>query len=61
MKLRGFWPSILYYIIRILINNLKMHTNARDLQFGEVIIQKGKPITLYSRKVAHAQKRYTVK
>ena len=26
----------------------KIHTNARDFQLGEVIIQKGKPITLYS-------------
>ena len=32
----------------------KIHTNASDLQLGEVISQKGKPITFYSKKLNDA-------
>ena len=38
----------------------KMHTNASAFQLGAVIIQKGKPIPFYSRKLTDAQQRYTV-
>ena len=38
----------------------KGYTNAVTFQLGAVIIQKGKPIDLYSIKVTDAQKRYTV-
>ena len=38
----------------------KIHTNASGFQLGAVISQKGKPITLYSRKLTYAHKRYTV-
>ena len=38
----------------------KIHTDASEFQLGEVIIQKGKPITFYSKKLTDAQQRYTV-
>ena len=37
-----------------------MHTNAIRFKLGLVIIQKYKPINLYSRKLTDAQQRYTV-
>ena len=38
--------------------NFKINTDARDLKLGAVIIQKGKPIALYSRKRTEAQQGY---
>ena len=38
----------------------KIHTNASAFQLGAVIIQKGKPIVFYSRKLTDDQMRYTV-
>ena len=38
----------------------KIHTNVSDLQLGLVIIQKGKPIDLYRRKLTDSHKRNTV-
>ena len=38
----------------------KIHTNPSTFQLGEVIIQKGKHITFYSRKLTDAQQRCTV-
>ena len=38
----------------------KIHTNSSNLQLGAVIIQKGKPIALYGRKLTDSQKSYTV-
>ena len=38
----------------------KIRTDASDLQLGAVIIQKFKPISLYSKKFTDAQKMYTV-
>ena len=38
----------------------KFHTNARAFRLVEVIIQKGKPISFYSRKLTNAQQQYTV-
>ena len=38
----------------------RIHPDASDFQLGLVIIQKGTPITFYSRKHTGAQKRYTV-
>ena len=38
----------------------KIHTNASAFQLGAVLIQKGKPIDFYSRKLTDAQQRYTV-
>ena len=38
----------------------KIHTDDSALQLGAVIIQKGKPISLYSIKLTDAQQRYTV-
>ena len=38
----------------------KIHTNASTFQLGVVITQKRKIITVYSRKLTGAQKRYTV-
>ena len=49
-----------------LLNNLdfndefRIHTDVSDLKLGAVIIQKGKPIALYSRKRTEYQKRSTV-
>ena len=40
--------------------NFKIHTDASDFKLRAVIIQKGKPIALYSRKRTEAQQRYTV-
>ena len=40
--------------------NFKIHTDARNFKLGAVILRKGKPIALYSRKRTEAQKRYTV-
>ena len=36
-----------------------IHTDTSDLQLGAVIIQNGKPIAFYSRKLNPAQTRYT--
>ena len=38
----------------------KIHTNASALQLGAVIIQKGKPIALYSINLTDDQQQYTV-
>ena len=37
----------------------EIHNDASKLQIGEVISQKGKPITFYSRNMNSAQKYYT--
>ena len=37
----------------------KIHTDASAFQLGAVIIQKGKTIAFYSRKLTDAQKCYT--
>ena len=41
--------------------NKKFHiyTNASNYQLGVVIVQEGKPLAFYSRKMNSAQKRYT--
>ena len=39
---------------------IKIHTDASAFQLGAVIIQKGKPIAFYSRKLTDDQMRYTV-
>ena len=41
-------------------DKFKIHTDASNLKLGAVILQKGKPIALYSRKCTEAQQRYTV-
>ena len=38
----------------------KIHTNASKFQLVEVISQKGKPITFYSRKITNSQQRYAL-
>ena len=38
----------------------KIHTNTSASKLGAVIIQKGKPIAFYSRKLTNAQHWYTV-
>ena len=38
----------------------KIHTDASEFQLGEVIIQKGKPITFYSKKINDYQRQYKV-
>ena len=38
----------------------KIHEDARVLQLGAVLVQKGKPITFYSRKFTGDQQLYTV-
>ena len=38
----------------------KIHTNDSAFQLEKVIIQKYKPISLYSRKLTDPQQRYTV-
>ena len=38
----------------------RIHTNASAFQLGAVIIQKGKNIAFYSRKMTGTQQRYTV-
>ena len=40
--------------------NFKIHTDARNLKLGAVILQKVKPIAFYSIKCTEAQQRYTV-
>ena len=40
--------------------NFKIHTDARNLKLGAVVLQKGKPIAFYSRKCTEAQQRFTV-
>ena len=37
-----------------------IHTDVRDYHIGAVIIQNGKPIALYIRKITRLQTRYTV-
>jgi hypothetical protein len=37
----------------------KIHTDASAYQLGAVILQNGKPIAFYSRKLTPAQTRYT--
>ena len=60
IKLSGLWPAIIYQLIRILINHLKYHTNARNFQLGQLIIQKIKQIVLYNIALTSSQKSYTV-
>ena len=36
----------------------KIHTDASAFQLGAIIIQKGKPISFYNRKLTDAQQRY---
>ena len=36
----------------------KIHTDASAFHLGAVIIQKGKPIAFYSRKITDSQQRY---
>ena len=38
----------------------KIHTDARNLKLGAVILQKGKPINFYSRKCTEPQQGYIV-
>ena len=38
----------------------KIHNDARTFQLGAVIIQKGKPIGFYGRKLTDSQEQYTV-
>ena len=38
----------------------KTHGNASAFQLGVVIIQKGKPIAFYGRKLTDFQQRYTL-
>ena len=38
----------------------KIHTDASAFQLGAVVIQKRKPIALYSRKLTDVQKCYTI-
>ena len=38
----------------------KIYNNYSRFQLGAIIIQKGKPIDFYGRKITDAQKRYTV-
>ena len=40
--------------------SFKIHTDARNLKLGAVILQKGKPISFYSRKCTEFQQSYTV-
>ena len=40
--------------------NFKINTDASDLKLEAVILYKGKPISLYSRKRTESQQRYTV-
>ena len=40
--------------------DFKIHTDASDFKLGAVILQKGKPIALYSIKRTLSQQRYTV-
>ena len=40
--------------------NFKIRTNASDFKLGAVIIQKGGPISFYSKKYTESQQRYTV-
>ena len=50
MELSGLWPVMIYYLIHILMNNLKIHTYAIDFQLEMVISQKVKPAALYRKK-----------
>ena len=44
----------------MLLKYFKVHTNAKNFQVGAFIIQNGRPIALYIRKLSYDQKRYTV-
>ena len=38
----------------------KIHTDAGNFKLGAVILQKGKPIAFYGKKLTDAHQRYTV-
>ena len=40
-------------------DTFKIHTDASNFQLGAVIIQKGKPIAIHSRKLTESQILYT--
>ena len=40
--------------------NFKIHTDARNLKLGAVILQNVKPISFYGRKCTESQQRYTL-
>ena len=60
MELSVLWPAIIYYLIQVLMKNLKILTDYSKFHLGWVIIHKVKPISLYSRKLTGAYKSYTV-
>ena len=59
-KLRRLCPAITLLAYPYFNKEFNIHTNTSDLQVGEVIRHKGKPVYLYTRKHTDAQKRYTV-
>ena len=48
-----------YYPIQTLIKKFDIYTDASHTQLGAVIMQEGKPIAFYSRKLNPAQTHYT--
>ena len=60
MKLSELWPTIILLAHPDFNEEFKIHKDSRNFQVGAVIIQKGKTIALYSRKITNSQKRNTV-
>ena len=60
LKLSGLWPNNTLLAYPNFNGEFKIHTNARNLQLGAFISQKGKHVDFYGRKLTDAHKRCTV-
>ena len=53
-------PRITSSLVHICQTNITIHTDALDVQLGAVIMQEGKTLYFYSKKLSKAQINYTI-